>query len=83
MDDKDLFKKWFDECFVPEVRKWLKDHNFPQKALLLLDNTPGHPSGEELTTEDKCITAMFLPPNCTTLIQPMDQNIIQFVKQDY
>ncbi|CAH2001420.1 unnamed protein product [Acanthoscelides obtectus] len=26
---------------------------------------------------------MFLPPNCTALIQPMDQNIIQFVKQDY
>ncbi|CAH2084544.1 unnamed protein product [Euphydryas editha] len=62
---KDLFKKWFDECFVPEVRKWLKDHNFPQKALLLLDNAPDHPSEEELTTEDKCITAMFLPPNCT------------------
>lgn len=80
---KDLFKKWFNECFVPEVRKWLKDHNFPQKALLLLDNAPGHPSEEELTTEDKCITAMFLPPNCTALIQPMDQNIIQFVKQDY
>ncbi|KAG5888111.1 hypothetical protein JTB14_023405 [Gonioctena quinquepunctata] len=80
---KDLFKKWFDECFVPEVRKWLKDHNFPQKALLLLDNAPGHPSEKELTTEDKCITAMFLPPNCTALIQPMDQNIIQFVKQDY
>ncbi|KAG5861026.1 hypothetical protein JTB14_032400 [Gonioctena quinquepunctata] len=58
---KDLFKKWFDECFVPEVRKWLKDHNFPQKALLLLDNAPGHPSEKELTTEDKCITAMFLP----------------------
>ncbi|XP_069968071.1 jerky protein homolog-like [Bactrocera oleae] len=80
---KDLFKKWFDECFVPEVRKWLKDHNFSQKALLLLDNAPGHPSEEELTTNDKCITAMFLPPNCTALIQPMDQHIIQFVKQDY
>lgn len=80
---KDLFKKWFDECFVPEVRKWLKDHNFSQKALLLIDNAPGHPSEEELTTEDKYITAMFLPPNCAALIQPMDQHIIQFVKQDY
>ncbi|KAK9891973.1 hypothetical protein WA026_017456, partial [Henosepilachna vigintioctopunctata] len=26
---------------------------------------------------------MFLPPNCTALIQPMDQHIIQVVKQDY
>ncbi len=50
---------------------------------MLLDNAPGHPSEEELTTNDKCITAMFLPPNCTALIQPMDQHIIQFVKQDY
>lgn len=80
---KDLFKKWFDECFVPEVKKWLKDHNLQQKALLVLDNAPGHPSEEELTTEDKCITAIFLPPNCTALIQPMDQHIIHFVKQDY
>ncbi|CAG4958097.1 unnamed protein product [Parnassius apollo] len=80
---KDLFKKWFDECFVPEVRKWLKDHNLAQKALLLLDNGPGHPSEEELTTNDKFITAMFIPPNCTALLQPMEQHIIQFVKQDY
>lgn len=80
---KDLFKKWFDECFVPEVRKWLKDHNFPQKALLLLNNASVHPTEDELTTEDKCISVMFLPPKCTALIQPMDQHITQFVKQDF
>ncbi|XP_050547432.1 tigger transposable element-derived protein 2-like [Daktulosphaira vitifoliae] len=79
---KDLFKKWFDECFIPEVKKWLKNHNFLKKALSI-NNAPGHPSEEELTTEDKCITVMFLPPNCTALIQPMDQHIIQFVNQDY
>ena len=80
---KDFFQKWFNECVVTEVRKWLKDHNFPQKALLLLDNASGHSSEEELATEDKSITVMFLPPNCTVLIQPMDQHIIRFVKQDY
>ncbi|XP_026476256.1 jerky protein homolog-like [Ctenocephalides felis] len=61
---------------------WMAKDLF-KKWLLLLDNAPGHPSEEELTTQDKCITAMFLPPNCTALIQHMDQHIIQFVKQDY
>lgn len=36
VNDKELFKKWFDEYFVPEVGKCLKEHNLPPKALLLL-----------------------------------------------
>ncbi|KAK9883711.1 hypothetical protein WA026_001898 [Henosepilachna vigintioctopunctata] len=52
---------------VPEVKKWLKGHNYPHKALHLLDNAPG-PSSDELMTEDKCITAMLLSSNCTALI---------------
>ncbi|XP_050530390.1 tigger transposable element-derived protein 2-like [Daktulosphaira vitifoliae] len=70
-------------CTRSFCSKWLKNHNFSQKALSLIDNAPGHPSEEELSTEDKCITTTFLLPNCTALIQPMDQHIIQFVKQDY
>lgn len=80
---KDIFKMWFYECFVPEVRNWLKNHNLPEKALLVLDNTPGHPSEIDLTTSDKCFTAMFFPSNCSAVIEPMNQHVTQFVKQDY
>ncbi|GBN64152.1 hypothetical protein AVEN_175034-1 [Araneus ventricosus] len=51
--------------------------------LLLLNNCPGHPSAEELCTDDGEISAMFLPPNTTALIQPMDQNAIQNIKLGY
>jgi hypothetical protein len=48
-----------------------------------LDNFPGHPSAEELRSDDCNILAMFLPPNTTALIQPMDQNVIQNIKLNY
>lgn len=80
---KGLFNNWFHKCFVPEVRTWLKSHNLPQKAILLLDNAPCHSCVDELTSDYKLITAMFLPPNCTALIQPMDQNVIQCIKLHY
>lgn len=53
------------------------------KALLLLDNAPSHPSETELKTDDGNIIAMFMPPNVTPLIQPMDQNAIKITKLYY
>lgn len=80
---KKLFKKWFHKSFIPEVRTWLKNCNLPQRALLVLDHSPGHPSEEELTSDDKCITTLFLPPNCTGIFLPAQQNIIQNLKKLY
>ncbi|GBM42855.1 hypothetical protein AVEN_78420-1 [Araneus ventricosus] len=50
---------------------------------LLLNSCPGHPSAEELCTDDGEISAMFLPSNTTALIQPIDQNVIQNIKLGY
>lgn len=52
------------------------------KALLLLDNAPSHPPLEKLRSGENII-AMYLPPNVTALIQPMDQNIIRLTKLHY
>lgn len=40
------------------------------------------PSADELNF-DPNFRVMFLPPNCTALIQPMDQNLIQNIKVAY
>jgi hypothetical protein len=72
-----LFKEWFHDEFVPSVRKHLESKNLEPKAILLLDNCPGHPDECDLVSDDGKITAMFFPPNCTPLLQPMDQNVIQ------
>lgn len=57
--------------------------NLPLKAILLLDNAPCHPPAEELVSEDGSIFVMYMPPNVTPLIQPMDQNIIRLTKLHY
>lgn len=77
--DATLFKAWFEEEFVPTVEQFLKSKNLPRKALLLLDNAPSHPA--ELIDGD--IKTIFLPPNVTSLIQPLDQGVLENLKRNY
>lgn len=78
-----LFVKWFHESFVKQVRTFQASHNFSGSAILLIDNAPSHATEAQLTSDDGKIITMFLPPNCTPLIQPMDQNAIRLVKLYY
>jgi len=80
MDTK-IFTEWFMDYFCPSVRKHLRASNIPPKAILLLDNAPSHPDGGVLVDGD--IKAVFLPPNVTPLIQPMDQGVIECLKRRY
>lgn len=74
----DLFKKWFHECFVPEVKKYMEQKGLEFKVLLLIDNAPSHP-----VLDHPNIQVQFLPPNTTSLIQPLDQGIIATFKMYY
>ncbi|XP_054734620.1 jerky protein homolog-like [Anastrepha obliqua] len=78
-----IFKQWLHKSFVPQVTSFLKEKVLPIKALLLIDNAPSHPNEAELTTENGQISAMFMPPNVTPLIHPMDQNAIKITKLHY
>ena len=51
--------------------------------MLLLDNCPAHPDSSELGSDDGKIFAKYLPPGVTSLIQPMDQGVLQALKQRY
>ena len=75
--DSEIFADWFHEEFVPAVKKHLSEKSLPFKALLLLDNAPAHPDKSVWISSDKSIKAMFLPPNTTALIQPMDQGVLE------
>jgi hypothetical protein len=72
----DVFGSWFGNEFVLSVRRHLRSKKLEEKALLLLDHCPAHPSADVLKLKDGKIEAMFLPKNTTALIQPMDQGII-------
>lgn len=48
---------------------------------MILDNAPGHPTTLDTLCENVKVT--FLPPNTTSLLQPMDQGIIATFKAYY
>ena len=70
--DSHIFEEW--------VRKL--DRKFPmegRKILLLIDDCPAHPSVSNLTN----VQLVFLPPNTTSVLQPMDQDVIRSLKVHY
>lgn len=51
----------------------------PQKAILLVDNAPSHPS----KLQDGDIIVWFFPANVTPIGQPMDQEVLENLKKKY
>lgn len=76
---KALNLDWFKNCFIPEVKCYLRGKGLDFKVLLLLDNAGGH--GNDLAYDG--VQIEFLPPNTTSLIQPMDQGVIRAFKALY
>jgi hypothetical protein len=50
-----------------------------KKIILFLDNFSGHGASIEL----KNIKIAFYPPDCTSILQPLDQGIIRAFKSYY
>ncbi|KAL7306176.1 hypothetical protein TKK_0001621 [Trichogramma kaykai] len=75
------FKDWFYNSFIPEVKEFLARENLSFKVLLLLDNARGH--GDSLLLSHPDVQVVFLPPNTTSIIQPMDQTVISTFKAYY
>lgn len=76
-----LFKQWFDDVFVPSVKRFAQEKGLPEKALLVLDNASAHKEFDIIGNED--FRVIFLPPNLTSILQPMDQQTILPVKTRY
>ncbi|XP_064414219.1 tigger transposable element-derived protein 4-like [Latimeria chalumnae] len=68
----DIFKDW-----VIKFNKKMQQEK--RKVLLFVDNCPAHPRIDNL----QATTMVFLPPNTTSKLQPMDQGIIKCLKQHY
>ena len=67
-----LFEEW-----VREVDKRFTKEG--QKNVLFIDNCPAHPSINNLVSTE----LIFLPPNNTSKLQPMDQGVIRSLKTYY
>ena len=70
--DSVLFEEWvrdINEDFQVEGRK----------VALIIDNCPAHPIIENLSH----LKLVFLPPNTTSVTQPMNQGVIKCLKAHY
>ncbi|GFX77272.1 tigger transposable element-derived protein 1 [Trichonephila clavipes] len=73
-----IFTEFFNNCFVPEVEAYMKEKSLDFKVLLIVDNAASHPQ-----LEHPNVKLVFLPPDTTSLIQPLDQGIIATFKKYY
>uniref|UniRef100_H3AS26 DDE-1 domain-containing protein n=1 Tax=Latimeria chalumnae TaxID=7897 RepID=H3AS26_LATCH len=68
------------DIFIEWVKKFDRKMEYQKhKILLFIDNCPVHSTIATL----KGTTVIFLPPNSTSKLQPMDQGIIKLFKQNY
>ena len=70
--DSDIFTRWLKEL----DRKMIAEG---RKITVIVDNCPAHPHVEEL----QAVELIFLPPNTTSKLQPMDQGVIRSLKAMY
>ncbi|XP_069823956.1 tigger transposable element-derived protein 1-like [Dendropsophus ebraccatus] len=76
-----VFEDWFNNYFVPSMERYCTSKDIPFKVLLILDNAPGHPA--DVDDFHPNVKVVYLPPNTTALIQPMDQGVIATFKAYY
>lgn len=68
--------------FSEELTAWDKKLQEEEREILVIvDNCPSHP--KDLSSQLVNINLVFLPPNVTSLIQPMDAGIIRSIKEKY
>ena len=68
-----LFEEW--------LKGWDQELRKGKKALLTIDNCPAHPLVESMGLSN--LKVVFLPPNMTAVLQPLDQGIIHTFKARY
>ncbi|UYV73520.1 hypothetical protein LAZ67_10003933 [Cordylochernes scorpioides] len=90
---KEVFAAWKVRCreiakkkgkHIEHMKK-IHENNLPVQALLILDNAPAHPPNleDDILEELKFIKVLYLPPNTTPILQPMDQQVISNFKKLY
>ena len=76
-NDNKLTKWWFRDVFLSQIRKQTS-----RQVVLLADNFGSH-NTDDPALQDPQVKWILLPPNCTAVHQPMDQDIIAALKANY
>lgn len=76
-----IFYDYFSQELQDELKRYCEKENIEFKVLILVDNVSSHLS--EICEVNENIKVVFLPPNTTSLLQPMDQGVISAFKANY
>ena len=71
-------KSWMDSQIFEWVHKLDRTFRMEGRKIALL-NCPAHPPVSDLTN----VQLVFLPPNTTSVLQPMDHSVIRSLKSHY
>ena len=76
-----IFQAYSKTQLLGELKEYCRSKSLPFKTLMVLDNGPAHSQMlQDLHSDIKCV---FLPPNTTSLLQPMDQGVIRMFKTHF
>lgn len=76
--DLHIFEDWFESLFLPVAKK------IPGEKILIGDNVSSHVSVKVLKLcQDNNIKLLFLPPNSTHLLQPLDVAFFAPLKKEW
>ncbi|KRY38269.1 Calmodulin, partial [Trichinella spiralis] len=66
----------YDEIFIPHVKEYQHKTKKSGKMLLIIDNAPCHSCCELLDRKNGLFKVLFLPPNASSLVQPIDHKLL-------
>lgn len=78
--NEDIFREWYTNHFKQSVKERQLQEQRKGKVILLVDNFKAHKL-EKKELDDGHFRLIFLPPNMSSLIQPMDQGVITQCKK--
>ena len=73
-----IFQEYSKRTLVHELKEYCMSQGLPFRILMVLDNSHAHPHVLQDLHHD--IKFVFLPPNTSSLLQPMDQGVIRMLK---
>ena len=83
--NKGVTKWWFETVFIPFFTEHFQTEEGSTHGIVILDGCSAHNGIVEWLEESGFfnIHVVFLPPNVTSMYQPMDQGAISWVKKIY
>ena len=76
-----VFIDWYTNGLYHELKGIVNKKVEQEKFCWFVYDAPSHPSEAMLNEIESCFRVIFLPPNVTALLQPMDQDLMEKLKR--